>query len=96
MANAVVATGPGTSALAASSTIAAEVLDAAAGAAAVLGDRDAEQAEAGQAREHRLPGFRLTLLDIPDRRRRAGAGSPVADQLPRRKLFVGDGADAAT
>ena len=84
MASAVVATGPGTRALAASSTIARQILDAAAGAAEILGDRDTEQAQPGQAVKHRLPGFRLTLLDIPDRCRRAGPGSPVAHQLPRR------------
>ena len=50
----------------------AQVLDAAAGAAAVLGHRDTEQAEIGQAAENRPPGVRLALFDSPGRGRRAG------------------------
>ncbi|BCI85049.1 hypothetical protein NIIDMKKI_02550 [Mycobacterium kansasii] len=76
----------------------AQVLDAAAGAAAILWDGNAEQPQFGQAREHRSPRVGVAVLGGfhgAARRRRSLSGSrsasPVAHQLASRELFVGDG-----
>ncbi len=73
----------------------AQVFDAAARPARVLGDGHAEQAEVGQTAEHRPPGIDLTLLNLADRSGPAWPGAcitrPIAHQLTCRELFVGDG-----
>ena len=71
----------------------AQVFDAAAGPAVLLGDGDTEQSQVGQPGEHRPPGVGVALLDVADRRRSPEPefAGPIAHQLARRELFVGDG-----
>ncbi len=77
----------------------AQILDAAAGPAGLLGNGDAEQAEVGQTGEHRPPGVDLSLvpalLDLADcggpTRPGGRVPGPVAHQLACRELFVSDG-----
>ena len=95
VANAVVATGPATSALAASSTIAHRSSMLPPAPPRSSGIATPNNAQLGQAGEHRPPAFGVTLLDLADRRgparpRRRITG-PVAHQGTRRKLFVCDG-----
>jgi hypothetical protein len=68
----------------------AQILDAAAGPATVLRDRDPEQAQFAQAGKNGSPGIGLTLFDIADRSRRTRSSSPIAHQLARGELLVGN------
>ena len=77
----------------------AQVLDAAARAAAVIRNGYPEEPQLGQACEHRSPGVGFArieaLFDLSDRRGptqpRAGVSCPIAHQLTRRELLVCDG-----
>ena len=69
----------------------AQVLDAAAGPAAVLGNSNAEQPQIGQAPVDRPPRVGLPLFDSASRLARIRTPGPIAHQFTRRELFVGDG-----
>jgi len=71
----------------------AQILDAAARTAGVLGNCHAEQSQLGQAGEHRPPRIGVALLNVADRlgpiAPRGRIACPIAHQLTRRELLGG-------